>query len=173
MNHDAHHLSCTIEMADLNEDFDVAVIDEIQLIEDNERGFAWTNAILGLKAKEVHICGEERALRLVHRLLEPTNDEVMLLFLLHRFLFISIRDSVLLMSSTKQLSLLRTLQMEIALQHSQRRHFSKFGMLSITITINNHRNRRITVPLFMGLYLLNQRKIKLICLTIGLEILNC
>ncbi len=76
MNHDANHLSCTIEMADLNEEFDVAVIDEIQLIEDTERGFAWTNAILGLKAKEIHICGEERALRLIHKLLEPTADQV-------------------------------------------------------------------------------------------------
>lgn len=35
-------------MADLNGTFDVAVIDEIQLIEEAERGYAWTNALLGL-----------------------------------------------------------------------------------------------------------------------------
>lgn len=79
INHDATHLSCTIEMADLNEEYDVAVIDEIQLIEDNERGFAWTNALLGLRAKEIHVCGEERALRLITRLLEPTKDDVNLI----------------------------------------------------------------------------------------------
>jgi ATP-dependent RNA helicase SUPV3L1/SUV3 len=35
-------------MTDLQSPFDVAVIDEIQLIEDPERGYAWTNALLGL-----------------------------------------------------------------------------------------------------------------------------
>jgi len=63
-------------MVDLNEEYDVAVIDEIQLIEDIDRGFAWTNALLGLKAKEIHVCGEERALKLISNLLEPTKDDV-------------------------------------------------------------------------------------------------
>lgn len=66
---DSHHLSCTIEMADLNTIYDVAIIDEIQLIEDPDRGFAWTNALLGLQAKEIHLCGDERALKLVHKLI--------------------------------------------------------------------------------------------------------
>ena len=48
VHHDATHLSCTIEMADLNNQYDVAVIDEIQLIEESDRGYAWTNALLGL-----------------------------------------------------------------------------------------------------------------------------
>lgn len=61
-------MSCTIEMADINNEYDVAVIDEIQMIEDPERGYAWTNALLGLKAKEIHIVGEERALSLIDRL---------------------------------------------------------------------------------------------------------
>lgn len=38
------------------------------MIEDPERGYAWTNALLGLKAKEIHIVGEERALSLIDRL---------------------------------------------------------------------------------------------------------
>lgn len=63
-------------MVDLNEEYDVAVIDEIQLIEDIDRGFAWTNALLGLKAKEIHVCGEGRALKLISNLLEPTKDDV-------------------------------------------------------------------------------------------------
>lgn len=46
------------------------------MIEDPERGFAWTNAILGLQAKEIHLCGEERALRLIAKLLEPCDDDV-------------------------------------------------------------------------------------------------
>ena len=63
-------------MADLQNTYDVAVIDEIQLIEDSERGYAWTNAILGLQAKELHLCGDERALRLIAKLLEHTVDEL-------------------------------------------------------------------------------------------------
>ena len=54
----------------------MAVIDEIQLIEDPDRGYAWTNALLGLKAKEIHLCGDQRALKLVAKLIEQTGDEV-------------------------------------------------------------------------------------------------
>jgi ATP-dependent RNA helicase SUPV3L1/SUV3 len=63
-------------MADLNNQYDVAVIDEIQLIEESDRGYAWTNALLGLQAREIHLCGDERALRLISRLLESTGDEL-------------------------------------------------------------------------------------------------
>ncbi len=35
-------------MADLQNVYEVAIIDEIQLIEDKERGYAWTNSLLGL-----------------------------------------------------------------------------------------------------------------------------
>ena len=76
LQHDAKHLSCTIEMADLQNPYEVAVIDEVQLIEDPDRGYAWTNALLGLQAKEIHICGDERALRLVSKLMESTGDQV-------------------------------------------------------------------------------------------------
>jgi ATP-dependent RNA helicase SUPV3L1/SUV3 len=76
LQHDASHLSCTIEMADFSTVYDVAVIDEIQMIEDSERGYAWTNAILGLQAKEIHLCGDERALKLITNIVEATQDTV-------------------------------------------------------------------------------------------------
>jgi ATP-dependent RNA helicase SUPV3L1/SUV3 len=41
-------------MADLNTEFEVAVIDEAQLFGDESRGWAWTQAFLGLKAKVCH-----------------------------------------------------------------------------------------------------------------------
>lgn len=44
------------------------------MISDSSRGHNWTNAILGIKAKEVHLCGDERALNLVIKLLEKTGD---------------------------------------------------------------------------------------------------
>lgn len=44
---------------------EVAVIDEIQLLRDPTRGWAWTRALLGLAADEIHLCGEYGALSIV------------------------------------------------------------------------------------------------------------
>ena len=44
------------------------------MIEDQNRGSAWTNAFLGICAKEVHLCGDERAAQLIYRLCELTGD---------------------------------------------------------------------------------------------------
>ena len=68
--------SCTVEMVPLNVDVDVAVIDEIQMIGHKERGWAWTQAFLGLKAKEIHLCGEERSVPLVRELAASMGDEL-------------------------------------------------------------------------------------------------
>jgi ATP-dependent RNA helicase SUPV3L1/SUV3 len=68
--------SCTVEMAPLNTDLDVAVIDEIQMINHNERGWAWTQAFLGIKAKEVHLCGEARTVPIIRELCALTGDKV-------------------------------------------------------------------------------------------------
>jgi len=45
---EATHISCTVEMAKLKQEFDVGVIDEVQLIGDTSRGWAWTQAFLGI-----------------------------------------------------------------------------------------------------------------------------
>jgi ATP-dependent RNA helicase SUPV3L1/SUV3 len=71
-----HKWSCTVEMAPTSREFDVAVIDEIQMIGDPFRGSSWTRAFLGLRAKEIHLCGEETAVNLIKRLCEETEDEV-------------------------------------------------------------------------------------------------
>lgn len=44
------------------------------MINDIYRGHNWTNAVLGIKAKEVHLCGDERALDLIIKLLKETGD---------------------------------------------------------------------------------------------------
>ena len=49
---DTYFRSCTTEMCPLNMKVDVAVIDEIQLLGDENRGNSWTNALLGVQAKE-------------------------------------------------------------------------------------------------------------------------
>lgn len=69
-------LSCTVEMLPLSKVFDVAVIDEIQMISDESRGSGWTSAVLGLCAREIHLCGEETAISLVEKLVQETGDEL-------------------------------------------------------------------------------------------------
>ncbi|MDP4178556.1 MAG: DEAD/DEAH box helicase [Bacillota bacterium] len=72
---DASHISCTIEKLNVDNDYEVAVIDEIQMINDDQRGAAWTRALLGLKSKEIHICGAVNAKELLIKILEDCNDE--------------------------------------------------------------------------------------------------
>ncbi|EPY52329.1 ATP-dependent RNA helicase Rpm2 [Schizosaccharomyces cryophilus OY26] len=70
-----HVVSCTVEMCSIYDSFEVAVIDEIQMIADPDRGFAWTNCLLGLQAKEIHLCGEESAVNLVKSIAKLTRDD--------------------------------------------------------------------------------------------------
>lgn len=70
----ASHVACTVEMSSLNNPVEIAVIDEIQMVRDQERGWAWTRALLGIPAKEVHLCGEEAAVDLVREILESTGE---------------------------------------------------------------------------------------------------
>ncbi|KAG1663903.1 ATP-dependent RNA helicase SUPV3L1, mitochondrial [Nymphon striatum] len=75
-NSPSSHISCTVEMAPLDEEYDVAVIDEIQMIKDFDRGYAWTRALLGLCAKEIHVCGELAAIKIVEDILLSTGEEL-------------------------------------------------------------------------------------------------
>lgn len=70
----AKHVSSTIERADYEEEYEVAVIDEAQLICDNQRGHSWTRAILGLKAKEIHISCSPNAIKIITNLIEDCKD---------------------------------------------------------------------------------------------------
>lgn len=68
--------SSTVEMADLQTHYDVAVIDECQMIADRDRGGAWTAAILGLCADEIHACASPDAEALLTRIIEDCGDEL-------------------------------------------------------------------------------------------------
>ena len=68
------HVAATAEKLDLSARYDVAVIDECQMIADRERGFAWTRAILGVLAPEVHLCAAPEARDLLIRIIESTGD---------------------------------------------------------------------------------------------------
>lgn len=44
------------------------------MIRDPNRGWAWTRALLGLNAKEIHVCGEEGAIDLIKSMMITTNE---------------------------------------------------------------------------------------------------
>ena len=63
-------------MANLGQIYEVGVIDEIQMIADPKRGWAWTRAVLGSRASELHLCGEARAVPLIRELAALTGDNL-------------------------------------------------------------------------------------------------
>ncbi len=71
----AHHISCTVEKADIREHYEMAVVDEIQLLSDFQRGSAWTRAVLGLCCPEIHLCGALNAREQLVRMICDCGDE--------------------------------------------------------------------------------------------------
>jgi ATP-dependent RNA helicase SUPV3L1/SUV3 len=80
-NPDSMGISCTVEMVPIYRHYDIAVIDEIQMLADEDRGTSWTNALIGLPAKELHLCGEERAVELVQHIARSLGEEL----IIHRY----------------------------------------------------------------------------------------
>ncbi|KAJ6817828.1 ATP-dependent RNA helicase SUV3L, mitochondrial [Iris pallida] len=72
----SRHAACTIEMASTDELYEVAVVDEIQMMADPTRGYAWTRALLGLKADEIHLCGDPSVFSIVKKICSETGDEL-------------------------------------------------------------------------------------------------
>ena len=70
------HKACTIEMTDLRSRFKIGIIDEGQLFGDKSRGWAWTQAFLGLQAEEIHVCGSENLVDIVEKMAALCGDEI-------------------------------------------------------------------------------------------------
>lgn len=71
----AKHQSCTVEKLNIDQNYKVAVIDEIQMLGDTQRGAAWTRALLGLKCSEIHVCGALNAKKLLEEILQSCEDK--------------------------------------------------------------------------------------------------
>ena len=76
LDDDATHISSTIEMLNFDVDVDVCVIDEVQMIDDRDRGWAWANAIIGAPAKEVIMTGSANAKDAIVALAEYLGEEL-------------------------------------------------------------------------------------------------
>ena len=74
IDEESTHISSTIEMMNASVEVDVAVIDEIQMIDDRDRGWAWANALIGVPAKKVILTGSIDALQAVTELCEYLNE---------------------------------------------------------------------------------------------------
>ncbi|WP_327210824.1 helicase-related protein [Rhizobium leguminosarum] len=73
---DPTHVARTIETADFYRRVDVAVVDEIQMLDDRDRGWAWTAAVIGIPANVVVMTGAAEALPMVQKIAEMTGDEL-------------------------------------------------------------------------------------------------
>jgi len=62
------HTASTVEMLDTRTPVDVAVIDEIQMLSDRDRGSAWTAAVCGAPANTVYLVGAPEARRAIEAL---------------------------------------------------------------------------------------------------------
>lgn len=129
---DNYFISCTVEMTPLNRVVDVAVLDEIQMIGDPDRGWAWTQAFLGVMAKEVHLCGEERAVDLIKSICSAIGDKCVV----HRY---------------ERLSPLQVMDSSLAGNFSKLQKgdavigFSRVNLHGLKKTIENHTGRRCAI----------------------------
>lgn len=71
----ATHVSSTVEMCNMTRPVDVAVIDEIQMIADESRGWAWSQALVGVPAKHVVLVGSEEALPYILPIIDSLGEE--------------------------------------------------------------------------------------------------
>ena len=76
INDEATHISSTIEMLNFGVDVDVCVIDEVQMIGDRDRGWAWANAIIGAPASEVIMTGSPNSKEAIVALAEYLGEEL-------------------------------------------------------------------------------------------------
>ncbi len=70
----ATHIASTVEKLDPHRTYEVAVVDECQMIADSARGFAWTRAILGCCASEIHLCTAPEGVEILVKLIESCGE---------------------------------------------------------------------------------------------------
>jgi hypothetical protein len=62
---DANYIASTIEMLNTNVEYDTVVIDEVQLLTDDSRGWAWCQALVGAAGKRIVMTGSPDCIPLV------------------------------------------------------------------------------------------------------------
>lgn len=74
---DAKFTSSTIEMCNFQDFFETVIIDEVQLINDSSRGYAWTNAILGVLGKNIICLGTSEIKPSLEKIINECKNSVL------------------------------------------------------------------------------------------------
>ena len=70
----SRHTAATVEMCPFHNPVDVAIVDEAQMLDDPERGPAWTAAIMGVPARTVIVLGAPDAAPMIRRIAALCGD---------------------------------------------------------------------------------------------------
>lgn len=73
---DSTHICSTIEMVNFSLETDICVIDEVQMLADEDRGWAWVNAIVGAPASKVIMTGSVNALDAIKKIASYLGEEL-------------------------------------------------------------------------------------------------
>ena len=73
---DSTHVCSTIEMLNFELPSDICVIDEVQMLGDVDRGWAWVNAIIGAPANKVIMTGSVNALDAIKKIAHYLGEEL-------------------------------------------------------------------------------------------------
>ena len=73
---DATHVSATIEMADVETHVSTVVVDEAQLLDDPQRGWAWTRAIFHSRCDVLVVTGSPDCLPILRRIASLTGERI-------------------------------------------------------------------------------------------------
>jgi ATP-dependent RNA helicase SUPV3L1/SUV3 len=76
IDEDAAHICSTIEMVNFSQEIDVCVIDEVQMLEDPDRGWAWVNAIVGAPSSKVIMTGSVNALEAIKKIASYLEEDL-------------------------------------------------------------------------------------------------
>lgn len=80
----ASFIASTIEMADLDTPIECALVDEVQLLLDPNRGWAWTQALVGLPAQKIIMTGSPECIPALKKLIEDYLGETLEVIYLDR-----------------------------------------------------------------------------------------
>lgn len=87
----AEFKSQTIETLNFSEETDAVLIDEVQMLYDESRGWAWTQALIGAPCKELIMAGSPEAEPLVKKISELLGEELEIIRL-NRFNPLEVKD---------------------------------------------------------------------------------
>ena len=76
INEDAFHMCSTIEMLNFSLQTDICVIDEVQMLDDVDRGWAWVNAILGAPSSKVIMTGSSNAIDSIKKIASYLGEDL-------------------------------------------------------------------------------------------------